>query len=79
VISLASGLYCRYLSCGERFNCDGSLFGIGAAARLRDDHEVSVHEYHHEKIDVSRTGALSHGGFSTKGRSTLSIKRGVLT
>ena len=79
-MSNGMGLQCRWPGeCGAWFIPvpTSSLAAIRDAAVSRDEHEHEVHGYWHVIIKLTKWGYQDK--FSTKGRSTLSIRKKGLT
>ena len=68
----SGGFPCRSAECDIRFQVrdQGSMAALLAASAERDQHEISVHNYHHEKLEqpVRAYGAFSAGASKARKR-----------
>ena len=68
----SGGFPCRRIECDVRFQVreQGSMTALLAASEERNQHEISVHNYHHEKLEqpVRSYGAFSAGASKARKR-----------
>ncbi len=68
----SGGFPCRLVECDVRFQVmqQGSMTALLAASAERTEHELSVHNYHHEKLEqpVRSYGAFSAGASKARKR-----------
>ena len=68
----SGGFPCRRAECDVRYQVreQGSMPALLAASEERNQHEINVHNYHHEKLEqpVRSYGAFSAGATKTRKR-----------
>jgi hypothetical protein len=65
----SGGFPCRYQNCEERFSVSdpSSMSSLLAASEARTDHEVKVHGYHHQRLDIHvRTASFTANAVSRR-------------
>lgn len=74
LMSTGLGLRCRWNgACEARFQSDGTVEGIRDSAKMRDEHEVAQHGYHHQIVELTQWSYTAR--FSRNGLSVLNRKK----